>query len=302
MAEVAVVIPTVDRAELLDRCLRGVAAQEGVELEVIVVHDGNRGIVALLGSWADRLPLRALQSSARGAGVKRNLGWRSTDSALVAFTDDDCEPAPGWLKAAMVAASGDVDIVQGPVFPHPADAHVSGLFARTLHVPSPTDTYPNANLVYRRTALERVGGFAPEIWGGGEDTDLAWRVIESGGSVAWAEDALVWHAVRPASFVQHLRSLPRWSTLALVLRRHPQLRRLLHRRLFWKRSHPSALLAFVGLALVVVDRRAVALCAPAFGRRIREAGIVDGTQLAVADMAEVVVMLSGSVRHRAVLL
>jgi GT2 family glycosyltransferase len=303
VADVAVVIPTVDRVELLDRCLGGVAAQEGVDFEVVVAHDGDRGIEELLASWSDRLSLRVVRADGREAAVKRNAGWQAADAPVIAFTDDDCEPAPGWLLAAvMPLADAAVELVQGPVRPHPADAAVRGVFRRTLDVRSPTDTYPNANLVYRRTALERVGGFDTAIWGGGEDTDLAWRVLESGGQVAWAGDALVWHAVRPATFVQHLRSLWRWSTLALVLRRHPQLRRLLHRRLFWKRSHPAAVLAIVGLVGTIFDRRALALCLPLVGRRVREAGPGDGLQLAAADVAEVLVMAAGAVRYRVVLL
>jgi GT2 family glycosyltransferase len=176
------------------------------------------------------------------------------------------------------------------------------VFKRTLDVPAPTDTYPNANLLYRRSALERVDGFDPAVWGGGEDTDLAWRVLESGGDVAWAGDALVWHAVRPASFSQHLRSLWRWSTLALVLRRHPQLRPLLHRKVFWKRSHPNALLAIVGLVAGLFDRRALGLCVPLLATRVRASGLRDGVQLAAADMAEVGVMAAGSLRYRVALL
>jgi GT2 family glycosyltransferase len=308
VADVAVVIPTVDRVALLDRCLSGVAAQEGdVDYEVVVVHDGDRGVEALLAPWAEKLPsLRVVRIAEREAGVKRNAGWRATDAPWIAFTDDDCEPAPGWLAAAM-AASGSgsddgVELVQGPVRPHPADDHVTGLFKRTLDVPAATDTYPNANLVYARRALERVGGFDPAVWGGGEDTDLAWRVLESGGRAVWAPDALVWHAVRPATFAQHVRSLWRWSTLALVLRRHPQLRRLLHRRLFWKRSHPSAALAIAGLLVAPFDRRALALCVPLLARRVREAGPRDGVQLAAADVVEVGVMVAGAVRYRVVLL
>jgi GT2 family glycosyltransferase len=235
--------------------------------------------------------------------VKRNAGWRATHAPLIAFTDDDCEPAPGWLAAAVAAASAPgVELVQGPVQPHPADAGVTGVFKRTLDVPAATDTYPNANLVYRRSALERVGGFDPAVWGGGEDTDLAWRVLESGGEVAWAEDALVWHAVRPATFTQHVKSLWRWSTLALVLRRHPQLRRLLHRKLFWKRTHPRALLAIVGLVGGLFDRRALALCVPLLATRVRASGLRDGVQLAASDMAEVGVMAAGAVRYRVALL
>jgi cellulose synthase/poly-beta-1,6-N-acetylglucosamine synthase-like glycosyltransferase len=301
---VAVVVPTVDRAALLDRCLSGLARPQGVEFEAVVVHDGDADVMDVVDRWRARLPLRGVQVAERDAASKRNAGWRATGAPVVAFTDDDCEPSEGWLAALVAPFAGDaaVELVQGRVEPHPGDAHVDGVFARTLRVPGPTDTYANANLAYRRRALDRTNGYDAAFWGGGEDTDLAWRVIESGGRVAFAHDALVHHAVRPAGLADHIRSLYRWQTLALVLRRHPHLRRLLHRRLFWKRSHPTALLAIAGLVLAPIDRRALALAAPAVARRVREAGVRDGLQLVVADLAEVAVVLTGSVRYRAVLL
>lgn len=298
---IAVVVPTVDRVALLERCLRGLAGQRRPPDEVIVVHDGDPAVEELLRRWTDRLPLLPVRISERGAVAKRNAGWRSASAPVIAFTDDDCEPAAEWLAGAERLAVGH-DLVHGPVRPHPEDAGVTGVFARTLDHPGPTPTYPNANLFVRRVALERVDGYDDAFWGGGEDTDLAWRVLESGGTAAFAEDALVWHAVRPATLVDHLRSLLRWQTLPLVLRRHPQLRSELHRRVFWKRSHPTAVLAAAGLVLGVVDRRALAGVVPLLVRRCREAGWRDGGQLAVADVVEVIVVVSGSVRYRSVLL
>jgi len=298
---IAVVVPTVDRVELLERCLRGLASQDRRPDEVVVVHDGHPGVDDMVRGWCDRLPLRIVRIDERGAVAKRNAGWRTASSDVIAFTDDDCEPSPRWLRSVAPLTAAH-DLVHGPVRPHPDDAHVSGLFARTLDHPGPTKTFPNANLVVRRTALERVDGYDEAFWGGGEDTDLAWRVLESGGSVAFAPEALVWHAVRPATLRQHLRSLVRWQTIPLVLHRHPHLREELHRRFFWKRSHPTAALAVGSAFLGLVDRRFLLGVAPLLVRRGREVGWRDGLRLAVADAFEVLVVVSGSVRYRAVVL
>src|SRR5581483_11530323 len=71
--------------------------------------------------------------------------------------------------------------------------------------------YPTCNVLYRRDAFERAGRFdraAARRWGFrpdrrskgvgfGEDTLLAWRLIREGGTVAYADDAIVEHAVFP---------------------------------------------------------------------------------------------------------
>jgi GT2 family glycosyltransferase len=292
---ISVVIPTVDRVALLERCLRGLAGQEGIPFEVIVVGGDDPNITALVQTWKSLLPLRFLRSLARGASVKRNIGWSVARAPLVAFTDDDCEPAPGWLKSiASAFADPATDLVQGTVAAHPDDGAVSGIFARTIEVHEPTQTYPNANLAFRRTALEGVGGYDGDLTAG-EDTDLAWRVLESGSRARFMPEALVWHAVRPVSFSSHLCSLPRWSSLPAVVRRHPQLRTSAHRRWFWKDSHPTAWLALFGLAAGRRHPLALALVLPHVRRRQHPA-------LIVSDWAECLVMAAGSLRHRSVLL
>lgn len=286
------VVPTVDRPALLARCLEALAAQTRPADEVVVVHEG----AADLTGWHDRLPLTVLHAG-RSASAKRNAGWRVARHELVAFTDDDCAPSPGWL-AALTAADGDV--LHGPVAPHPDDAHVGSVFARTLSVPVEDDHFPAANLAVRRSLLAAVGGFDEGLTGG-EDTDLAWRAVEAGGRRAWVGGALVHHAVRPATFPQHLASLWRWRSLPEVVRRHPALRDGLTGGVFWKASHPLALLA-LGAVAAPWRPRAALLAAPLLATHWRARGPRFGTQTAVADVAEVAVVLIGSVRSRSVLL
>jgi len=300
--QVTVVVPTVDRLELLDRCLDGLAKQTDVGYEVVVVHDGVPEIEALLERRSGDLPLVSLRSEMRPPAPKRNLGWRTARGPIVAFTDDDCEPQPGWLAAGLATFTDDVVIVQGRTSPHPDDDGNRGTFARTLDVGRLTETYPTANLFFQRTVLERVDGFDERFGGAaGEDTDLAWRVLEGGGRAVFNENAAVFHAIHPFGFVDHLRSLPRWADLTLVVRRHPAVRRLAHRRWFWKKTHTTAALALFGLVLAPFDKRAALLALPHLVRRVRQDGPVAGPQLAVVDLAEVVVMVRGSIRHRSVL-
>ncbi|MCW2544956.1 MAG: glycosyl transferase family 2 [Frankiales bacterium] len=295
---VSVVVPTVDRVELLDRCLAALEAQTVPADEVLVVHDGDPDVEKLLLGWQDRLPLRCLEIKERGASAKRNAGWRAAQHHLVAFTDDDCAPMPGWVEALSVATG---DLLAGPVSAHPDDSQTASVFGRTIEIEEPGPYFPAANIAITRTLLARVGGFDPEL-AAGEDTDLAWRVREAGGSVEWVQQAHVHHAVRPRTFPEHLRSLWRWRDLALVVRRHPELRATLPAKVFWKASHPEALLALIGV--VGATRKPVLglLAAPLLIHRWSQRGLRFGTQVAVADVAEVGVVLAGSVKHRSVLL
>lgn len=282
-----IVIPTVDRVDLLRRCLTGLAAED-----VLVVHDGNAGIVALLAE----LEVTGLQIAEPGVSAKRNAGWRQATSEVVAFTDDDCEPAPGWLRALTAV---NADLVAGPVTPHPADP-AGGRWDRTVTATGP-GFYPGCNLLVRRAFLDKVGGFDTDL-DGGEDTDLVCRVRKAGAVVGWAADATVWHAVRPQTFAEQLRSLPRWAGLPRVVGRHPELRALAYKQWFWKASHPVALLALLSVVGSVKDRRILLGAVPLLASRLKEHGLQGGVEHAINDVAEVAVLVGGSARHRSVLL
>lgn len=95
---VSVVIPVCNGRLWLGDCLRSLAQQTGVVLEVLLVDDGSTdGSLPLAEQIWQALaidwPLRTLKTSEAGrpAGVSeaRNLGWRSASHSLVAFLDAD---------------------------------------------------------------------------------------------------------------------------------------------------------------------------------------------------------------------
>src|SRR5205807_8553543 len=134
-----------------------------------------------------------------GAGAARDAGVAVAQGDLLAFTDADCRPTPGWL-AAGAAALERAAVVQGAVVPQPGVA--IGPYDRSLTVRSDYGLYASANLFVRRDAFERLGGFGDPFGRGadrpfGEDTWLVWRARRAGERVVFAPDALVHHAVLP---------------------------------------------------------------------------------------------------------
>src|SRR5581483_8276438 len=101
---VSVVVPTCGRPELLDRCLRALAAQRlasrgfenafETELEIIVVDDRPQACTEkVVAEWARRAAPVAIRYVAspgpHGPAAARNHGWRAARGDLIAFTDDD---------------------------------------------------------------------------------------------------------------------------------------------------------------------------------------------------------------------
>jgi cellulose synthase/poly-beta-1,6-N-acetylglucosamine synthase-like glycosyltransferase len=267
---------------------------------------------------SNRVPLRPLRTPHNsGPAAARNVGWRASQGRLVAFTDDDCVPQPGWL-AALASALDRADLVQGKTVPDPAQASNSGPFSRTLQVTTETGFYQTCNMGYHRDLLQRLGGFDERFrHPTGEDTDLAWRARQHGARSAFEPTAVVHHDVRQSSFLTHLRDTTRWEGVVLAVRLHPGLRRHLHQRWFWKDSHPPALIALGGVSLTVRPKArgmsrltGVVLLLPYIRYRTSKNPLGGGPRrrlaalpaALVADLAEVGVVAAASVRYRSLLL
>lgn len=249
--EVSVVIPTRFRETRLAFALDALAAQTLApeRFEVIVVRAPDRAPGPLTEA-APGLEARFLHSAEAGPAAQRNHGWRVARGELIAFTDDDCRPAPDWLER-LLAARGPETILQGRTEPDPDERELLHGFARSMNVTEYDSWAPTCNIGYPRELLERCGGFDEQFrtaWG--EDTDLALRAKAAGAQQAYVPEALVWHAVLPRTLAGALVDGIRRSNIHLVLRRHPEHRRVLDLGVFTKRNHAFVLPALVGLALV----------------------------------------------------
>lgn len=309
-AEITVVIPS-RRGPRLAFALEALAEQTVApgSFEVVVVRDGESS-----GSIAapDGLRVSFLEvGGATGPTAKRNAGWRSTETPWVAFTDDDCRPAPEWLDrllAGLRAAGSHEVLVQGRTVPDPDEVHLLHGLARSQTVKSPSRWFQCCNLACSRALLEAVDGFDEDFYFGGEDTDFGARAVESGAVHEWVPEAEVRHAVIPRGLGGAIREAARWPSLPLILRRHPAYREEIHHRFFWKESHPLVLAALLGGA--VATRRpllGLALMAPYISFRTDRAAL-DARGLArqaaglparaLVDLIEVGATVRAAARHR----
>ena len=254
--EVSVVVATCDRPERLDRLLTALDRQslERSGFEVVVVDDASQVPTRdlLEARAADGIVDRVVRRTVRaGPATARNSGWRVARGRLIAFTDDDCEPSPEWLEILVAVGREAPDaVIQGRTQPNPSELDARGPYSRTLEVTRLGPWYPTCNIAYPRRLLEALDGFDESFPGvGGEDTDLAWRALESGSEATLARDAVVHHAVLDLGPAGMLRVANRWSPAVRIFRRHPGLRRELLWGVFWKRSHALLLLAGLGLAV-----------------------------------------------------
>jgi glycosyltransferase involved in cell wall biosynthesis len=316
--QVSVVVSTYERPDRLALLLDGLRAQTlAVErFEVIIVDNGSgpeTGRVLDAELARSELNLTVLHhDETLGPAGGRNSGWRDARAELIAFTDDDCVPAPQWLAEGVKAAGAARGaIVQGRTEPRPQELGGGRLTTRTVSITALSPQFETCNIFYPRAVLDELGGF-DESFGlrpAGEDTELAWRAIGRGGEAVFASDALVHHAVVRLGVLGMLRDATRWGGCARMFAREPGTRALLYGGIFWNVWHyllVRSVLSLIGprwLRQLIVRRhlRALRQRALAAGVPGWAAGPAAG-YLAVYDLIELAALTRGAARNRTLVL
>ena len=183
-AAVDIVIPTLGRPSLrtvLDALVVRVMplTADALPESIIVVDDRPSPEGPLLA--ADDVPpqlagrVRVVRGRAHGPAAARNTGWQAGTAEWVAFLDDDVLPDQGWyadLLRDLAALGTDVGGSQGRiVVPVPHHRPLTD-WERTV-ARMEGAVWATADMAYRRSALEAVGGFderfqrafrAPPYW------------------------------------------------------------------------------------------------------------------------------------------
>ena len=207
-----VIVPARDAADTLEDCLAALLAVEYPQdrHEILVVDNASRDRTAEIARTRD---VRCIHERRRGSAHARNAGVAASCGEVLAFTDADCLPTTGWLRA-IAARFRDpaVGAVAGEVLPFPPRTAPERHAARIRHLsPRRYLSRPilpfavTANLAFRRDALERVGPFDHHSPHGGESTDICTRFFR-------ATDLRLVFEPRAAVFHRHR------STLAGFLR------------------------------------------------------------------------------------
>jgi len=200
---VSVIVPVHDGAETIGRCLDALCGLDYPEhaYEVVVVDnrsgDTTRDIVATY-------PVRLVEErGVQSSYAARNRGVLASTGQVLAFTDADCVPDRGWLRALVwPLAAPDVGGVAGAIEPYDTASTVERYQARHAIRAERAFAHPvlpfaqTANAAYPRAIVEALGGFDASLPFGG-DLDFSWRMQRTTGRrLVFEPTALVRHRHR----------------------------------------------------------------------------------------------------------
>lgn len=225
--DATILICTYNRADFLADTLDSLAqlkVRQPFTWDVLVADnnstdDTRRVIEARVSSYP--VPLRYLFEGRQGKSYALNTGIAATPARVIVFTDDDVRVPELWLEAAVrpLLERQDIDYTGGPVrpmwgAPKPSwldeKGNLGGTIAVKDHGAGPfifedrKKTPLGVNMAVRRSLIERIGGFRPDLGRSGksllgqEQAEFFYRSRQAGARGLYVPEMILDHLV-PAS-------------------------------------------------------------------------------------------------------
>ena len=264
---VSVVIPTINRAEVLVNTVNDILCQDFDEYELIVVDQSdevNEDVLRLLRS--SDVPSRYFKALFRGLPQARNFGWQQARHDIVLYIDDDIRTNDGLVRAHYDAhvqsgagmVAGGIDEARGD---SPSDV-ATGSF--NWWTASPTRNFcanraawclqaPGGNFSIRREVVAAVGGLDELLSVGAalhEESELALRLNSAGYRIWFEPHARLTHLAAPTG---GCRVLDDWSRYMYGLSHNRSILIFRHLRP-WHRPTAVLRLLLLGVSYSRVDR------------------------------------------------
>jgi glycosyltransferase involved in cell wall biosynthesis len=204
---ISIVIPTYNRPERLADCLESIINLEypGDRFEVIVVDDGSKmPLEKVIEPFKNRLKITLLKQQNQGPATARNTGAKQASGDFIAFTDDDCKPAPDWLsKLAARLVTAPNSMVGGKTL----NALPNNLYSTTSQVlidylynyynltSQKSNFFASNNFALPSKRFQALGGFDTTFpLAAGEDREFCDRWLQYGNEMVYAPEVQVYHA------------------------------------------------------------------------------------------------------------
>jgi GT2 family glycosyltransferase len=204
---ITAVIPVHNRADLLERLLTTLRAQTTSFAEVLAIDNASTDHAAVVARDGGCRVIAMGENAGFARAVNR--GWRAAATPWIAILNSDVELDSRWLERLLAGAaahsfatgtilcSGNRNSIDGTydLLSRGACAWRAGNGERVTRLGTPEQIAiaPGTACLFRRDALERLGGFDESFGSYLEDVDLGLRCLREGLTGVYVPDALAWH-------------------------------------------------------------------------------------------------------------
>ena len=223
MPRVSVIIPTYNRAHLVERAIDSVLTQDFADFEIIVVDDGSTDETPIKLSRYGDSRICYLRKENGGLASARNAGIAQAHGEYIAFLDDDDTflPTKLSLQAQLLDVRPEIGVVAGGwLFVDEASGRTTKVFPWEFQGNLDLKAWLFASLfpvhaaLVRRQWLQEVGGFDqafPRL----EDWDLWLRLAYAGCPMRWSEALVCCYHFHETNMVRDAVSQKQWYLAVL---------------------------------------------------------------------------------------
>jgi glycosyltransferase involved in cell wall biosynthesis len=218
----SIVIPVYNRPDEVKELLESLSLQSYKNFEVVVVEDGSTiKCEEVVSSYKDKMAISYYFKMNEGRSLARNYGIKKAVGDYYIIFDSDCIIPEKYLSIVhRFLSDTPVDCFGGPDRAHssftPVQKAISysmtsfyttgGLRGSSKKI---TKFYPRSfNMGFNKKVMDATGGF-PNI-PLAEDIDLSFQIEKAGLTIAFIEQAFVYHK-RRTSFKQFFRQVNRFG-------------------------------------------------------------------------------------------
>jgi len=212
MPRVSVIIPTYNRAAMIEQAIESVLVQTFRDYEIVVVDDGSTdGTRQGLMRYQNRI--RYLYQDNQERSIARNNGVAASIGEYLVFLDSDDLLLPNMLGSLIAALNSrlEMGLIAGGYQYVNEICQVLRKVRPWLHNPSITletllsfGLTPTNAVMVHRDWFERVGGFDPTHTGA-EDMDFWYRLSLEGCGMGWERSIVCQYRIHNSNFTNNVK-------------------------------------------------------------------------------------------------
>jgi GT2 family glycosyltransferase len=218
----SLVICTHNRPNDIRTCLERIEKLKTKPSEIIIIDNASPNNLTEQ-VCKDFTEVRYFKEPKKGLSQARNLALEVCTQEIIAFTDDDVQVEPHWLFRVWESFQGDENItaMTGLVLPSEIESEAQAIFEQDwsfnkgyidktfdkkffeLHAhegPPVWEIGAGANMAFRKSVFVKAGIFDLHLGAGAsgcsEDSEMWFRIIQSGKKIVYNPRAIVFHKHR----------------------------------------------------------------------------------------------------------
>ena len=197
----SVIIPYYKKRKYIERCMDAVLAQTYQDFEIILVDDGSQDDVAQLIEEKYSGKAQIIQQENQGVSAARNAGIAAATHDYIAFLDADDYWSPSYLEknAEIIKKETSVKIIGSHYTRNKSKLEIKNNsldyfeFENYIKTAIRNTYFTSSSTIIRNLFFQNNPGFDSDLKRG-EDIDVWFRAIASGGKALYIKNTLVYYS------------------------------------------------------------------------------------------------------------